>query len=79
MLAVKTTMKDRWRQILNEANRVEHKHLLTLQDGISETQFKEMVEAKVTLVVPKTIIEKSPDQFSLTCRLWNSSLATCAC
>ncbi|SEC28918.1 Restriction endonuclease EcoRII, N-terminal [Rhodobacter sp. 24-YEA-8] len=60
MLAVKTTMKDRWRQILNEANRVEHKHLLTLQEGISEAQFKEMVEAKVTLVVPKPIIEKFP-------------------
>lgn len=60
MLAVKTTMKDRWRQILNEANRVEYKHLLTLQEGISETQFKEMVDAKVALVVPKTIIEKFP-------------------
>jgi hypothetical protein len=60
MLAVKTTMKDRWRQILNEANRVEHKHLLTLQEGISETQFKEMVDAKVTLVVPQPIIEKFP-------------------
>lgn len=61
MLAVKTTMKDRWRQILNEANRVEHKHLLTLQEGISETQFREMIDAKVTLVVPKPIIEKFPE------------------
>jgi hypothetical protein len=60
MLAVKTTMKDRWRQILNEANRVEQKHLLTLQEGISETQFKEMMDAKVTLVVPQPIIEKFP-------------------
>lgn len=61
MLAVKTTMKDRWRQILNEAHRVEHKHLLTLQEGLSEAQFREMVEAKVTLVVPKPIIEKFPE------------------
>lgn len=60
MLAVKTTMKDRWRQILNEANRVEQKHLLTLQEGVSETQFKEMVDAKITLVVPKPIIDKFP-------------------
>lgn len=60
MLAVKTTMKDRWRQILNEANRVEHKHLLTLQEGISESQFREMVDAKVKLVVPKPIIDKFP-------------------
>lgn len=61
MLAVKTTMKDRWRQILNEASRIEHKHLLTLQEGLSETQFREMIEAKVTLVVPKPIIEKFPE------------------
>ena len=60
MLAVKTTMKDRWRQILNEANRVEQKHLLTMQEGISETQFREMIDAKVTLVVPKPIMEKFP-------------------
>ncbi|WP_312930822.1 type II restriction endonuclease [Agrobacterium cavarae] len=60
MLAVKTTMKDRWRQILNEANRVEQKHLLTLQEGLSEAQFREMVDAKVTLVVPKPIMEKFP-------------------
>jgi hypothetical protein len=60
MLAVKTTVKDRWRQILNEAHRVEQKHLLTLQEGISETQFKEMIDARVTLVVPKPIIDKFP-------------------
>lgn len=60
MLAVKTTVKDRWRQILNEANRIPHKHLLTLQEGVSETQFKEMVDAKVKLVVPQPIIEKFP-------------------
>lgn len=61
MLAVKTTMKDRWRQILNEAHRVEHKHLLTLQEGLSEAQFREMIDAKVTLVVPKSIAEKFPE------------------
>lgn len=61
MLAVKTTMKDRWRQILNEADRVPHKHLLTLQEGLSEAQFREMVAAKVTLVVPKPIIQKFPE------------------
>lgn len=60
MLAVKTTVKDRWRQILNEANRIPEKHLLTLQEGVSETQFKEMVDARVKLVVPQPIIEKFP-------------------
>ena len=40
---------------------MEHKHLLTLQEGLSEAQFREMIEAKVTLVVPKPIIEKFPE------------------
>ena len=60
MLAAKTTMKDRWRQILNEANRVECKHLLTLQEGVSENQFREMQDAKVQLVVPRKLIDKYP-------------------
>jgi hypothetical protein len=60
MLAVKTTCKDRWRQVLNEADRIAHKHLLTLQHGVSENQFKEMTAAKVQLVVPRPLIEKYP-------------------
>jgi len=57
LLAVKTTMKDRWRQVLNEAERIPVKHLLTLQEGVSLTQFREMTETGVKLVVPKPIIE----------------------
>ena len=60
MLAVKTTCRDRWRQILNEASRIERKHLLTLQEGVSETQFKEMEQAGVRLVVPSPLISKFP-------------------
>jgi hypothetical protein len=52
MLAVKTTCKDRWRQILTEADRIATKHLLTLQEGVSEKQFEEMRGAGVQLVVP---------------------------
>lgn len=55
MLAVKTTCKDRWRQILNEADRIREKHLLTLQEGVSEGQFREMTEAGVRLVVPEAL------------------------
>ncbi len=58
MLAVKTTCKDRWRQILREADRIERKHLLTLQEGISEAQFREMQDAKVQLVVPAPIFRR---------------------
>ena len=50
---LKTTCKDRWRQILNEGKRVKEKHLLTLQEAISADQLAEMHEANVTLVVPK--------------------------
>ena len=60
MLAVKTTCRDRWRQILQEADRIKHKHLLTLQEGISERQFREMKEAKVQLIVPSPLITKFP-------------------
>lgn len=60
MLASKTTTKDRWRQILNEADRIPRKHLLTLQEGVSEPQFAEMKAANVQLVVPEKLIEKYP-------------------
>ncbi|MFC3100650.1 type II restriction endonuclease [Altererythrobacter lauratis] len=61
MLAVKTTCRDRWRQVLNEADRIRRKHLLTLQEGVSEGQFREMHESGVQLVVPSGIIRAYPD------------------
>lgn len=61
MLGAKTTLKDRWRQILNEADRIPAKHLLTLQEGVSENQFAEMEAAQVQLVVPEPLIKSYPD------------------
>jgi hypothetical protein len=61
MLAAKTTCKDRWRQILNEADRIEWKHLLTLQEGVSVSQFREMQQSKVILVVPEPLIDSYPE------------------
>jgi hypothetical protein len=60
MLTVKTTCRDRWRQVLNEADRIPAKHLLTLQEGVSETQFGEMTRAGVQLVVPAGLTDKFP-------------------
>ncbi len=56
-LGAKTTCKDRWRQVLNEANRRrnEQKFLCTLQHGISSAQFQEMVDERLTLVVPECL------------------------
>ncbi len=55
-LAAKTTCKDRWRQILNEANRIDVKHLFTLQQSISSAQIAEMIEERVVLIVPSSNI-----------------------
>lgn len=61
-LAAKTTCKDRWRQILNEADRLkdENKYLCTMQQGISSAQMDEMQSEKVILVVPKPYIPSYP-------------------
>ena len=61
MLAVKTTCRDRWRQILNEANKITTKHLLTLQEGVSVKQFLEMQESGVRLVVPTGLKNSYPE------------------
>jgi hypothetical protein len=62
MLAVKTTVRDRWRQILNEAGRIPVKHLLTLQEGVSAGQFQEMKESGVRLVVPAGLVKSYPEE-----------------
>ena len=51
-LGAKTTCKDRWRQVLNEANRIETKYLFTMQQGISKNQLREMEHEHLKLVVP---------------------------
>ena len=61
-LAAKTTCKDRWRQVLNEADRLrdQHKYLCTMQQGISSAQMDEMEAEGVILVVPKRFISTYP-------------------
>lgn len=53
MLGVKSTCKDRWRQVLAEAKRIEHKHLLTLETSISQHQTEQMKEERLQLVLPR--------------------------
>ncbi|MBN8223303.1 MAG: hypothetical protein J0L89_00630 [Xanthomonadales bacterium] len=53
MLAVKSTCKDRWRQVLAEADRIDDKHLLTLETAISVNQTSEMKSKRLQLVVPR--------------------------
>lgn len=62
MLGAKTTCKDRWRQIINEADRIPVKHLLTLQEGVSIAQHREMQQHGVQLVVPTSLVKAFPDE-----------------
>jgi hypothetical protein len=62
-LASKTTCKDRWRQVLNEADRIKTKHLFTLQQGISSNQLDEMYKYNIQLVVPKPYLLCFPPQY----------------
>lgn len=63
MLGVKTSAKDRWRQILSEADRISKKHLITLEPAISKNQTDEMIAQNLQLIVPGDIFETySPKQ-----------------
>jgi hypothetical protein len=55
MLGAKSSLKDRWRQVLSEAERVDLKHLLTLEPGVSENQTAEMAAKSLQLVLPKAL------------------------
>ena len=54
VLAIKTTCKDRWRQVIQEAPRVDRRYLLTTQQGISPAQLNQMKASNVHLIVPES-------------------------
>lgn len=62
MLGAKTTVKDRWRQVADEADRIGKKHLFTLQEGVSEGQMVQMESAGIVLVVPQGLHKKYPKE-----------------
>jgi hypothetical protein len=55
MLGVKSTCKDRWRQVLAEGDRIEQKHLMTLETAISLNQTDEMRSKRLQLVLPRSL------------------------
>lgn len=61
MLASKSTLKDRWRQVLPEAQRIPDKHLFTLEPGISENQTTQMQAERLQLVIPRPLHETYRD------------------
>jgi hypothetical protein len=66
MVGLKTTCKDRWRQVLNEAPQIPTKHILTLQEGISPRQLEEMHRSNVVLVVPQGLHGRYPAEREIT-------------
>ncbi len=69
VLGAKTTCKDRWRQVVTEADRVDTKYLCTLQQGISSQQLHEMESENIVLVVPKEYIKTYPREYQS--QIWN--------
>jgi len=55
MLAAKSSCKDRWSQVLPEANRIKQKHLLTLEPAITESTTQSMKQSSLQLIVPRAI------------------------
>ncbi|MCD4752488.1 MAG: hypothetical protein K8R40_05415 [Anaerolineaceae bacterium] len=62
VLGAKSTCKDRWRQVLNESNRIKKKHLCTLEASISRNQTNEMKNSNLCLVVPTNILQTYTDE-----------------
>lgn len=71
MLGAKSVCKERWRQILPEADRIPSKHLVTLEPGISSAQTGQMAAHAVQLVVPLPI----QNSYSAPQRSWLWSMA----
>ena len=61
MLAVKTTLKDRWRQVVQEGKKIEPKHLFTLDEGVSLPTYRDMAARGLRLVVPRRNVTKFPE------------------
>ena len=62
MLAVSNTCRDRWSQIISQADRIPIKNLLTLQEGMSIGLFDQMKSAGIHLVVPTGLVAYYPSK-----------------
>jgi hypothetical protein len=71
MLAAKASCKDRWRQVLAEADKIKRKHLVTLEPAISPAQTSQMRAADLQLVIPKRLHES----YNAEQRTWIWSLS----
>jgi EcoRII C terminal len=57
MVACKSTAKERWRQVLHEAERVPDKYLLTVDPGLTGSTIEAMLHAGVVPFLPQAVID----------------------
>ena len=60
MLGAKTTCKDRWRQVLSEAQKIPNKHLFTLETALTANQLHEMHSSSLTIVSTPEVLLTYP-------------------
>lgn len=60
LLAVKFTLKERWRQILNEGERVKIKHVLTMDGAVTRSTLTSMREARLHPSMPAALRARYP-------------------
>ena len=65
VVGLKTTLKDRWRQVLQEGSRVPQKHLMTLQQGVSVNQLCQMAKSDISLIVPAGLHSFYPEESAM--------------
>jgi hypothetical protein len=56
MVACKSTARDRWRQVLNEASRIEQKYFLTLDPDLTPRLIAKIWAADLRLFLPQSLI-----------------------
>src|SRR5690606_7322297 len=52
MVACKTLLRERWRQVLNEAKRIPEKYLLTVDLKVSDATISEITRSQLRLFIP---------------------------
>lgn len=67
ILTMKTTLRERWQEVVEELHRtnVPHIYLLTLDDAVSRQVLDTMRHHNITLVAPINVKERAPDVMNL--------------
>jgi len=67
ILTMKTTLRERWQEVVEELHRtnVPHIYLLTLDEGINPTGLATMKNHNITLVAPDFVKDKNPEIMNL--------------